>query len=233
MTFTVIARCETTGQLGIGIATYSLGVGGYCPLVKTGVGALSSQAFADPRLRGPAMRLLEEGQPPASVLEALKGLDRHIDYRQIGIVGAGGAAGTWTGGTARPWAGHIVGDGYLAMGNVLAGAHVVEAIAGAFAASRTLELHERLLRALEAGRDAGGQRSTLGAHLPERSAALIIHDREEYALMDLRVDAHETAVEELRRVRDAYRPYVEYYELRVKDPPHTPPQDAWREDRRS
>jgi uncharacterized Ntn-hydrolase superfamily protein len=173
------------------------------------------------------MRLLEEGRSPAVVLEALRELDPFLDYRQVGIVAANGTAAVWTGGSARAWAGHVVGHGYVAMGNVLAGREVVDAIAQRFEALTTLELHERILRALEAGRDAGGQQNEDGGHIPERSAVLIVHDREEYPLIDLRVDVHDTAVDELRRVYDSYRPFVEYYALRAKDPPNTPSHDLW------
>jgi len=227
MTYTIIGRCAETGQLGLGIATYSLGVGGYCPFVKADVAVLSSQAFADPRLRTVAMRLLEAGNAPAEVLKTLRHHDPHFDYRQVGIVDKNGVAAAWTGPRTRAWAGQRDGPGWIAMGNVLAGPGVVEAMAQAWEVNGGVELHERLLRVLEAGRDAGGQQNAAGRHLEERSAALLVHDREEYALMDLRVDAHLTSVEELRRVRDAYLPYVDYYEMRIKDPPNTPPQDAW------
>jgi uncharacterized Ntn-hydrolase superfamily protein len=231
LTYTILGHCERTGQLGVGIATYSLGVGGYCPLLKTGVAALVCQAYGDPRLRAPAMLLLEEGHEPSAVLERLPRLDGFFDYRQVGIVDRRGRAAAWTGPKARPWAGHEAGPGYVALGNVLAGPRVIEAMAHAFVDAPALELNERLLRSLEAGREAGGQQLG-GDHKAERSAALIVHDRDEYALMDLRVDAHATAIEELRRVRDAYLPYVEYYNLRVKDPPNTPSPDTWLTDPR-
>jgi uncharacterized Ntn-hydrolase superfamily protein len=227
VTFAIVGRCDQTNQLGVAVATYSLGVGGYCPLVETGVGALSSQSFSNPRLREPAMRLLEQGFSPSVVLGALHSLDPDLDYRQFGIVAADGTAAAWTGPKAGPWAGHIVGHGYVAMGNVLKGAGVVAAMAGAFEKDPSLELHERLVRALEAGRDAGGQQYAGGEHLPERSAVVIVHHREPYPLIDLRIDAHDTAIAELRRVRDAYRPYVDYYALRTRDPANTPTHEDW------
>lgn len=231
MTYTIVGRCARTGQLGVGIATYSLAVGGYCQLVKTGVAALVCQAYGDPRLRTPAMRHLEEGHDPASTIEAMRARDGFFDYRQMGIVDHDGRVAGWTGPNARGWAGHATGPGYVALGNALAGAEVVDAIARAFARDPGLDLHERLLTALEAGRDAGGQRLAGGDHMTERSSALIVHADDDYPLMDLRVDAHPTAVEELRVLRDAYLPYVEYYDLRVKDPPNTPAPDVWQRER--
>ena len=78
MTYTIAAHCPRTGQLGIGIATFSLAVGGYCPLVKSHVGAVSSQASADPRLRRTAVRLLELGYSPAGILAELRANDPRL-----------------------------------------------------------------------------------------------------------------------------------------------------------
>lgn len=229
MTYTIIGRCRRTGQLGVGITTWSLGVGGYCPYVKSGVAALSSQAGADPRLRPIAMRLLEGGRSPAEAIEALRGHDRNFQYRQVGIVDKAGNAAVHTGNGTRRWTGHVIGQGYASMGNNLDGERVVQAMARVFEETEELDLDERLLRCLEAGRDAGGQKAAYpDAANTDRSAALIVHAEEEYPLMDLRVDAHETSISELRRVRDEYRPYIRlYYQLRVKEPGKVPQQDKW------
>jgi uncharacterized Ntn-hydrolase superfamily protein len=227
LTYSIVGRCERTGQLGVGIATFSLGVGGYCPLVRTGVAALVCQAYGDPRLRTPAMVHLEAGDDPNAAIEAIHRLDEYFEYRQVGIVDRHGQVGAWTGQKTRGWSGHVVGTSHVALGNALDGPQVVDAISRAFAAAPELDLHERLLRGLEAGRDAGGQRLPGGDHMAERSAVLIVHDRDEYPLLDLRIDAHPTAVGGLRALRDTYLPYVDYYDLRIKDPPNTPPPDVW------
>lgn len=224
-TFTILARCPRTGALGIGVATYSLGVGGYCPAINPMAGVLSSQAFADPRLRPIGMRKLESGSSADGALKAIQDYDPYIEYRQIGIVDAHGGVAVHTGPKARPWAGHETGPGYVAMGNVLVGPQVVEGMARTFEASNVEDLEERLLLAVEAGRDAGGQ--------PEgqRSAALIVYRTEEsYPWMDLRVDAHHEPVGELRRVYEVYRPMsYYYYYLRPQDPANTPTQQEWLE----
>lgn len=227
MTYTVIARCPKSGQLGIGIATYSLAVGGYCPAIKGGLGAVSTQAFVNLKLGSLALRLLGLGFAPAKTLGELIDDDPDASYRQLGIVDNDGRTAVHTGADTRPWSGHLTGDGFITMGNVLAGEAVLAAMADAFAASAGSDLDERLLLALEAGRDAGGQQTADGIHLNERSAALIIHDHRDYGHMDLRVDAHDTAVEELRRVHRVYKPFVPYYQLRHDDPANTPAQDVW------
>ena len=200
MTYTVIARCPRGGQLGIGIATYSLAVGGYCPAIRGGLGAVSTQAFVNLKLGTLALRLLRQGFAPAKVLAELIDDDPNFAYRQVGVVDATGRTAVHTGENTRPWSGHLTGEGYIAMGNVLAGEGVLAAMAAAFEAGPDEDLDERLLRTLEAGRDAGGQQTADGTHLNERSAAVITHGHRDYGHIDLRVDAHDTAVEELRRV---------------------------------
>ncbi len=227
MTYTVIARCARTGQLGIGIATYSLAVGGYCPAIRGGLGAVSTQAFVNLKLGTLALRLLEQGFAPAKVMAELIDDDPRIAYRQVGIVDGAGGVAVHTGARTRPWSGHLTGHGFITMGNVLAGAGVIEAMAAAVAADPGADLDERLLAALEAGRDAGGQQTAEGSHLNERSAAVITHGHRDHGHIDLRVDAHETAVEELRRVHTIYKPFVPYYQLRHDNPEDTPAQDVW------
>ena len=227
-TFTILARCPRSGALGIGIATYSLGVGGYCPSIAAGAGVLSSQALADPRLRPVGMRLLEAGRSASEALKGIQDYDQYIEYRQIGIVDSQGRVAVHTGPKTWDWAGHETGDQYVAMGNKLSGGQVVEAMVRDFESSESKVLEERLLRAIEAGRDAGGQLEG------QRSAALIIYHEESYPWMDLRVDAHDEPVGELRRVYEVYRPMAPYYyELRPKDPGNTPTQKEWLEAQRT
>ena len=227
MTFTVMAHCAATGRLGVGIATYSLAVGGYCPWIDGALGAISTQANVNLKLGPLGMRLLAMGFTPQKVLTELASDDPNFSYRQVGIVDKDGRAVAHTGPDARDWKGHHCGDGYLTMGNGLVGREVIDAMAHAFEGSAGETLDERLLRSLEAGRDAGGQGDPIAGHRPERSAGLHIYKREAYAELDLRVDVHDTAVEELRRIHSVYKPYIPYYELRHRDPQNTPAQHQW------
>lgn len=229
MTYTIIGRCPRTGQLGIGITTFSLAVGGYCPFVRSDLGAVSSQASADPRLGLRAMRLLESGRPAAEVIENLRPHDAYFEYRQVGIVDKDGLAAVHTGTKTLSWTGHVIGEGYAAFGNNLDSEKVVQAMARTFEEAVDLDLDNRLVMSLEAGRDAGGQQEAYPDWAnQDRSAALIVFEREEYALMDLRVDSHVTAIQELRRLRDEYRPYVPwYYTLRVEQPDKAPRHTAF------
>ena len=230
MTYTVIGRCQRTGELGIGIATYSLAVGATCPWFAPGRGALSTQAFTNPDLGPAGVELLQAGREPEEVISELRRLDGEFEYRQVGVLGAGDASGSaaaHSGEEIRGWAGHLIGDGVIAMGNGLAGGGVIEAMAGAFAEDESSGLAARLMGALEAGRDAGGQEPTPGGHLPERSAVLLVYGRGPVALTDLRVDLHDDAVGELRRTFEMYSAYGPYYEQRHHDPSRLQAQEDW------
>jgi len=226
MTFSVLARCPTTGHFGIGVATYSLCVGQYCDGLRSRVGATMTQAFVNQGNNDLALRLLSMGYTAARVMEELAGNDPHHDYRQIAIIDHDGAVAAFTGSKTRGWAGHRTGEGFAAFGNVLAGPEVADAIAAGFLSQPELPLEYRLLRALECGRDAGGQCGGEG-HLTERSAVLRVFGDQPYADLDLRVDVHDRAVDELRCCFEAYMPYRDYYRERGRDPVHAMPQEAF------
>jgi uncharacterized Ntn-hydrolase superfamily protein len=226
MTYTVLARCPRTGHFGIGIATYSICVGQYCDGLRSRVGATMTQAFVNQGNNALAARLLEQGFGPARIIDELGHNDPHHDYRQIAVIDREGAVAAFTGPKTRGWSGHLAGDGCVAFGNVLAGAEVVDAIAAGFAADPDAPLERRLLRALEYGRDAGGQRGAQG-HLTERSAALRVFSDFPYADLDLRVDLHDHAVDELRRCFEEYEPYRSYYRDRGRNPQDAVPQDVF------
>ena len=219
-TFTCVARCSRTGRLGIGTSTRSLAVGARVPHARARLGAVAIMAIADARLGYTALRLLETGYKAPSVIDELVRVDPFNEYRQLAVVDADGFAAARTGKMNRDFAGHTVGDGFVALGNVLVGAHVLDAIASAFSKDPGEDLEERLLRAIEAGRDAGGQ------HGGQRSAALLVVDDRPFAHVDLRVDVHDEPIGELRRVFDVYRPAIPYYNLRQVDA-RVPPLDDW------
>ncbi len=208
MTFTCIARDAATGDLGIATATRSLAVGVRVPHVSR-LGAVAIMAIADYRLGRLAQDLLAHGCSAQAAIDALVAADPHPEYRQLGIIDAEGRAAARTGRQNRDFAGHHVRNGLIALGNVLVGAHVLDAIETGFAGD-TLE--ERLLAALEAGRDAGGQ------HGGQNSAALVVWGGRDFPRTDLRVDVHEEPVGELRRVFDAWKPAAGYYTERQLDP---------------
>ena len=220
MTFTTIARCERTGMLGIATATSSHAVGVRVPFVKERRGAVAIMAKADQRLGAVALRLLDIGYKAPGVIEQLVAGDPFPEYRQLGVVDDDGFAAARTGTENFDWCGHRTGDGYVVLGNALSGEQVIEAMEQAFLADADEDLEERLMRAIEAGRDAGGE------PIGQTSAAILVHDQKAFSRMNLRVDIHDEPVGELRRVFDIYRPTVPYYDARQTDP-RVPRLDDW------
>lgn len=216
MTFTVMARCPGTGRLGIATATRSLAVGGRVPHAEAGLGVVAAMAIADPRLGRTALSLLRLGYKAPGVIDALVTADPNHEYRQFGVIDADGFAAARTGAHNRDWAGHHVRDGMIALGNVLVGEHVLDAIETGFVAAPDEPLENRLMLALEAGRDAGGQ------HGGQNSAAILVYADRAYPLVDLRVDVHDEPVGELRRVFDAFSTAKDYYWRRQVDPTVAP-----------
>lgn len=211
-TFTITARCPRTGALGVCMATSEMAVGSRVPHVRSRVGAVATQAMTDPRLGPLGMELLQLGYSATKVLKELAESDPAIENRQLAVVDADGNAAARTGRENRDWKGHHIGDGFVAMGNMLRGKAVVDAIAGAFEDSLEEPLHERMMRAIEAGRDAGGQPNG------QRSAAMLLCEDQRFPIVNLRADEHVEPIGELRRLLDLYTPLLPYYRARAANP---------------
>lgn len=194
MTFSIVARCPRSGQLGVAVSTAVPAVGAMCPFVQTGAGAVSTQSWVNPYLALEALDAMAQGMPAPDSLHAALARDDARDYRQIGLVDAEGRAAAWSGPACTGWFGQVLGHGFAVQGNMLVSEATVSAMTQAFVASADQPLAERLLRALEAGQAAGGDKRG------RQSASLRVHDRETYPLVDLRVDEHAQPVAELRRV---------------------------------
>ncbi|HEX7970480.1 MAG TPA: DUF1028 domain-containing protein [Stellaceae bacterium] len=193
-TFSIVARCPGTGMLGVAVSTAVPAVGALCPYLQSGVGAVSTQAWVNPYLAIDALRLMAKGRAAPEALDTVLSADENKGLRQIGIVDAAGRSATFTGGDCTPWCGHILDEGVAIQGNMLVGAATLDAMAESFRGSAPLDLAERLMRALEAGQAAGGDKRC------KQSAALRVHHTEDYAWLDLRVDEHRDPVAELRRI---------------------------------
>lgn len=220
MTFTIVARCKRTGMLGIGTATNAFCVGVRVPFIRERTGAVAIMAIADERLGPIALRLLELGYKAPGVIEQLVIADPFAEFRQLAVVDDDGFAAARTGAENVDWAGHRIGDNYVVLGNAIAGEQVIDAMEAAYLANPDDDLEGRLMDAIEAGRDAGGQPNG------QRSAALLVYDKKSYSRVDLRVDIHDEPEAELRRIFDRYRPAIPYYDMRQTDP-RVPGLDAW------
>ena len=194
MTFSIVARCPRTGALGVATSSKALSAGGAVPHCRAGVGAIASQAFSNPYLGIDGLAMLEQGLPAERAIERAIESDAGRELRQLAIVDSEGRVAAYTGERCIDWAGHHPGGGYVCLGNILTSEDVVKEMATAFERSIEENLPERLMRALEAGQDAGGDRRG------RQSAGIHVVQTEEYPYCDLRVDDHPDPVPELRRV---------------------------------
>lgn len=218
MTYSVVARCQRTGQLGIGVVSYSMAIGWHCDgAVRANTGVALTLGFPNPRNNYLAINLLAEGHTAGHALRELVSDDHDSDYRQIALVDRNDNAVAHSGACLRKWAGHRIGKGCVAFGDGLAGPQVLDAMATAFEATSQMGLDEQLLAALEAGRDAGGLAGAKG-RLPERSAAMIVWGNRTHNEVDMRVDLHDRAISELRRIYADYKPTIAYYDERARNP---------------
>ena len=199
MTFSIVARDPRSGMLGVATSSKALSAGGLVPYVRSGVGAIASQSFVNPYLGFDGLVLLEQGLPAERVVERVIEEDPGRDLRQLAIVDKDGRTAAYTGARCIDWAGHVGGGGYVCVGNILAGEDVVKAMATAYEHSADEDMPERLLLALEAGQEAGGDRRG------RQSAGIHIVAGEAYPWCDVRVDDHADPIPELRRVLDVWR----------------------------
>lgn len=203
MTYSIIARCPRTGQFGVASATFSIACGRRNESIAANLGVCKSQAFYLRQVDVTALKMLAQGHSPQSIMDSFRRSDEDFDYRQFGIIDREGRIAVHTGPKTKGWSGHRVGAGFTCYGNVLQGPETVEGIADGFMKNPEAPLHERLLGALEGGRDAGGQANE-GEHWPERSAWLRVVGHLDWPIVDLRVDLSDDAVTQLRRLHTAW-----------------------------
>jgi uncharacterized Ntn-hydrolase superfamily protein len=199
MTFSIVARCERTGELGVAVATAVPAVGSMCPYLLAGVGAVSTQAWVNPYLAIDALSRMGRGDPAREALGAVLASDPEAAGRQVGAIGAAGPGVAFTGADCTPWCGQLTGADFAIQGNMLVGEATLASMRDAWLAAPAADLAERLMAALEAGDAAGGD------FRGRQSAALKIVATEAYAALDLRVDEHIAPVAELRRVLSVAR----------------------------
>jgi uncharacterized Ntn-hydrolase superfamily protein len=206
VTFSIVATDGTA--YGVAVASKFLAVGAAVPAAEYAVGAIATQAWANLAYRPDGLALLRDGKTADETVAALTAADHHRERRQLGVVDASGRAASYTGDECHHWAGGVAGDGYAAQGNILTGPEVVEMMAESWLATDgTMPFTRRLLAALEAGDDAGGDRRG------RQSAALLVVTKDggygggSDVLVDLRVDDGQQPIAELARLLDLHDLY--------------------------
>jgi len=199
-TYSIVACDLDAGQWGVATQSKFLAVGSLVPWAEPHVGAIATQAYANPRYGPDGLALLRDGVSAEEVVERLTAADDGREHRQVGVVDGQGRGATFTGTQCYAWAGGQTGPCYAAQGNILVSEDTVAALAEIFVGSAGQPLAERLLACLAAAQAAGGDSRG------QQSAAILVVERDGgYASMsdvvvDLRVDDHERPVAELTRL---------------------------------
>jgi uncharacterized Ntn-hydrolase superfamily protein len=199
MTWSIIARDSISGQIGIAVATKFFAVGALVPQIAAGIGAVATQALVNPYYGIDGVAMLREGKSPDAIVAALLAPDDGRESRQLHIIDAQGRVAAYTGKDCVDWCGHVEGDDFSIAGNMLAGAAVLDDTAKAYTTNQKLPFPQRLIAAMRAGEAAGGDKRG------KQSAALLIHDSEEWPALDLRVDDHADPLAELERLERVSR----------------------------
>lgn len=198
-TFSMVAYDSMAGEWGVAVQSRFLAVGAVVPFAQAGLGAVASQAWGNTAFGPRALQMFARGVGADSALACLLATDSNRSYRQVGMVDFRGNSATYTGRDCQNWAGGLAGDGFCVQGNILTGPEVVQAMARAYQESGG-RLAQRLLAALQAGQEAGGDRRGM------QSAALLVasagggYSGYDDRTIDLRVDDHPQPIQELERL---------------------------------
>lgn len=217
MTFSLLARCPDTGAFGMVISSSSPAVAARCAHAQAGVGVAATQNITDPTLGPRLLDALAAGRDAEEAMAQVTATAPHIDYRQLMVVDRHGGTAFHCGSRILGNWGIAQGEGVIAGGNLLAHAGVPQAMVDAFTATKG-PLGDRLIAALLAGRDAGGEAG------PVHSAGLLMVDRESWPVAELRIDWSEDArpIEAVARAWQVYAPQMAAYIQRAKDPREAP-----------
>jgi uncharacterized Ntn-hydrolase superfamily protein len=203
MTFSIVAGDPAAGDWGVAVASKFPAVGAVVPWARAGIGAVATQSWANTSFGPAGLDLMAAGLSAQEALERLLADDENREQRQVGMIDVAGRPATFTGDRCMEWAGGRTGDQHACQGNILLGEQVVKEMSLAFERAEG-DLVDRLLAALLAGDGAGGDRRGR-----QSAALLVVRDRGGYGgytdrYVDLRVDDHPLAVDELARVFEAY-----------------------------
>jgi uncharacterized Ntn-hydrolase superfamily protein len=216
MTFSLVGRCAGTGMLGVVVSSSSPAVAARCAHVRAGVGAAASQNVTNPQLGPRLLDLLEAGARAGEAIETVVASEPYAAHRQLAVVDAAGRTAAFSGERTLGTYATREGPGCVAAGNLLRGVAVVEAMVRAFEASAGEHLGTRLVGALAAGLNAGGEEG------PVRSAGLLVAREVAWPVADLRVDWHDDPIGELARLWELWAPQLDDYVTRALDPSSAP-----------
>jgi uncharacterized Ntn-hydrolase superfamily protein len=202
MTYSIVARDPETQEIGIAVASRFFACGSLVPYAGP-TAAVASQAFVNPVWGTEGLRRLEAGESPSEVMADFIARDEGQSIRQAHMLGQNGQMVQHTGADCVPWCGHAAAENVSVAGNMLAGPEVVADTLACYLDHAGTPFEERLLLAMQAGEDAGGDKRG------KQAAGLLIHKGQAHPDLDLRVDDHADPLAELRRLmavsRERYR----------------------------
>lgn len=217
MTFSITARCARTGMFGVAVSSSSPCVAARCAHVRAGVGAVATQNVTDPRLGPRALDLMAQGLTAQAAVQLLTAEAPHVEYRQLAAVDAGGGSAVHSGPRALGTYGALAVPDAVAAGNMLTSTDILRHMVEAFAADPGAHLGDRLLAAMRAALDAGGEEG------PVHSFGMVLADRVEWNVADLRIDWTEgDPVAEGAALWDLWRPQMDAYVTRALNPTEAP-----------
>ncbi len=205
MTWSMIARDDDTGRVGIIVATRFFAVGALVPHIKTGVGAVATQAFINPFYGPQGLALLQAGASADDTVKFLTSADEGRAHRQVHVMDRHGQFAAFTGDDCVDWCGHEISKTFSVAGNMLAGPRVIEDTAATYISEANMPFARRLIAAMQSGERAGGDKRG------KQSAALLIHDEQDYPLLSLRVDDHPDPLTELVRLEEVAREHFLHF----------------------
>ena len=215
MTFSIIARCHKTGQFGGAVCSSSPAVAARCIQAKAGVGVATSQNITDPYLANILLDMTKyDLAPEDSIAELVKNTD-FIEYRQLSVINSDEQPAAFSGKYTLGVHSQCIGEHAVGAGNLLENEDVPKAMVDAFHQSAG-SLAERLMVALKAGLAVGGEAG------PVHSAGLLVVDKLEWPVINLRVDWSDTPIEDLYQLWKVYEPQVEDYIVRALNPTDSP-----------
>jgi len=194
MTWSIVARDPATGHLGVAVASRFFAVGGIVPHIRGGVGAVATQAFVNPLYGVDGLAALAMGKEPQAIAAELTVRDEGRDQRQMHLIDAKGRNAAFTGAQCIDWAGHLVEENISVAGNMLAGPQIIAQTLATYRKAASKPFAERLLEAMQAGEDAGGDKRG------RQSAALVVYRDQDYAWLRLHADDHADPLAELRQL---------------------------------
>ncbi len=216
MTFSLVARCRDTGMFGVAISSSSPAVAARCSHARAGVGAVASQNVTDPRLGPLTLDLMAAGKSAADAIADMRRQSQYIAYRQVLAIDAKGTTAIHSGENSLGIWTQAQGEDVASGGNLLANDGVPRAIVEGFEAS-TGHLGDRLIAALQAGLQAGGEAG------PVHSAGMLLVDKVPWPVADLRCDwTEECPVIAIANAWRIYKPQLADYVQRALDPTRAP-----------